>query len=240
MADELGKRVLTGVRVERVLQHDDRVEVIARHDGEEDRPHVYEADRVVCALPAPILPGVVFSPKLPEAHRQAIAAMEYSRASKTVIQTRTRFWNKLGVEGLMIAGTDTAAERVWDVGVVQPGTMGLLHQYNMAAQEELDKLSADDRWRRITELLAGVLPGLAKETVYHSFWDWAKQPWVLGGIPNLLPGRGAALRELPRPVGRVHFAGDYTTIWAGWMQGAIQSGLRAAQEIDPAVGWKAK
>ena len=85
----------------------------------------------------------------------AIAAVEYSRASKTVIQTRTRFWKDLGVEGLMIVGTDTAAERVWDVGVVQPGTMGLLHQYNMAAQEELDKLSAEDRWRRTAGLLEG-------------------------------------------------------------------------------------
>lgn len=240
MANELGNRVLTGVRVERVIRHADRVEVIARHDGEEDRPRVYEADRVVCALPAPILPSVAFSPRLPEAHRQAIAVVEYSRASKTVIQTRTRFWKKLDVEGLMIAGTDTAAERVWDVGVVQSGTMGLLHQYNMAAHDELDRLSADDRWRRVTELLAGVLPELANETVYRSFWDWAKQPWVLGGIPNLPPGNGIALRELPRPVDRIHFAGDYTTIWAGWMQGAIQSGLRAAREIDSAVGWAAE
>ena len=81
-----------------------------------------------------------------------------------------------------------------------------------------------------------------KQTVYHSFWDWAKQPWVKGGIPNIVPGRGAALRVLPCPVGRVHFAGDYTTIWAGWMQGAIQSGLRAARRlILPSGGrWRSK
>lgn len=237
MADELGNRILTGVRVERIRRFDDRVEVVARHDGEEDRPYVYRADRVVCALPAPILRDIAVEPRLPEQHRAALAAVEYSRASKTVIQTKTRFWKDLGVEGLMIVGTDTPAERVWDVGVVQPGTMGLLHQYNMASQPELDSLSADDRWRRTAELLAPSLPGLVEQTVYHSFWDWGKQPWVKGGIPNILPGNGAALRTLPRPVGRVHFAGDYTTIWAGWMQGAIQSGLRAAQEIDPAVNW---
>jgi monoamine oxidase len=34
-----------------------------------------------------------------------------------------------------------------------------------------------------------------------------------------------------RPEGRVHFAGEHTSVWAGWMQGAIESGKRAAQEI---------
>ena len=237
MAEELGVRVLTGVRVERIARYDDRVEVVARHAGEEDRPYTYTADRLVCALPAPILRGIAIEPRLPEPHRAALAAVAYSRASKTVIQTRTRFWKELGVEGLMIVGTDTPAERVWDVGIVQPGTMGLLHQYNMAAQPALDGLPADARWRRTVELLAPSLPGLAEQAVYHSFWDWARQPWVGGGIPNIPPGGGAALKVLPRPVGRVHFAGDYTTIWAGWMQGAIQSGLRAAQEIDPTVRW---
>jgi monoamine oxidase len=39
--------------------------------------------------------------------------------------------------------------------------------------------------------------------------------------------------------GRVHFAGEHTSPWTSWMQGAIESGLRAAREIaaaDPAPG----
>ena len=140
--------------------------------------------------------------------------------------------------GLVIAGTDTSAERVWDVGVLQDGSMGLLHQYCMAGHDELDRLSAPARWQRTAALLSGVLPGLSEQTVYASHWDWSQQPWVKGGIPNLRPGTGAYLRVLPRAAGRLHFAGDYTTIWAGWMQGAIQSGVRAAQEIDPVIGWQ--
>ena len=34
-----------------------------------------------------------------------------------------------------------------------------------------------------------------------------------------------------RPEGRVHFAGEHTSAWAGWMEGAIDSGQRAAEEI---------
>lgn len=238
MADELGKRVLTGARVESIHRFDDRIEVVARHEGEEDRPYRYVADQVVCALPATLLRDIPIEPALPQLHREALAAVQYSRASKTVIQTQTRFWKDLGVTGLVIAGTDTSAERVWDVGVLQDGSMGLLHQYCMAGHDELDRLSAPARWQRTAALLSGVLPGLSEQTVYASHWDWSQQPWVKGGIPNLRPGTGAYLRVLPRAAGRLHFAGDYTTIWAGWMQGAIQSGVRAAQEIDPVIGWQ--
>jgi monoamine oxidase len=38
-------------------------------------------------------------------------------------------------------------------------------------------------------------------------------------------------RVAKRAEGRVHFAGEHTSVWAGWMQGAIESGKRAAQEI---------
>jgi monoamine oxidase len=40
------------------------------------------------------------------------------------------------------------------------------------------------------------------------------------------------LPHLARPEGRVHFAGDHTSAWSGWMQGALESGLRAAREVS--------
>jgi monoamine oxidase len=37
---------------------------------------------------------------------------------------------------------------------------------------------------------------------------------------------------LRAPVGRIHWAGTETaTVWAGYMDGAVQSGKRAAQEV---------
>jgi monoamine oxidase len=45
----------------------------------------------------------------------------------------------------------------------------------------------------------------------------------------------ALLPHLARAEGRVHFAGDHTSAGPGWMQGAVESGLRAAQEISEAA-----
>jgi monoamine oxidase len=49
------------------------------------------------------------------------------------------------------------------------------------------------------------------------------------GTPNLLTECGTALRT---PCGRIHWAGTETaTVWMGYMDGAIQSGYRASEEI---------
>jgi monoamine oxidase len=43
------------------------------------------------------------------------------------------------------------------------------------------------------------------------------------------------LPAIARAEGRVHFAGEHTSAWAQWMQGALESGLRAAREIREAA-----
>jgi hypothetical protein len=48
-------------------------------------------------------------------------------------------------------------------------------------------------------------------------------------------GGGWMIKEWTAPEGRIHFAGDFTTLKTGWVEGAIESGLRAARQIDPSV-----
>jgi monoamine oxidase len=62
---------------------------------------------------------------------------------------------------------------------------------------------------------------------------WESDPWALGGYAVFKPSYDPELREwLARPHGRVFFAGEHTSWrWQGYMNGAVQSGLRAAQEI---------
>ncbi len=43
------------------------------------------------------------------------------------------------------------------------------------------------------------------------------------------------IEEWTRPEDHLHFAGDWTTMKSGWVEGAIESGLRAARKIDPAA-----
>ena len=63
---------------------------------------------------------------------------------------------------------------------------------------------------------------------------WKRETWTRGcpvGIPGLgqIVARG---QELAKPVGRIHWAGTETSnYWAGYMDGAVRSGERAAAEV---------
>jgi predicted NAD/FAD-dependent oxidoreductase len=57
----------------------------------------------------------------------------------------------------------------------------------------------------------------------------------LAAYANIPTGDGWMISEWKRPEGRIHFAGDFTTLKSGWVEGAIESGLRAARAIDPAA-----
>jgi monoamine oxidase len=63
---------------------------------------------------------------------------------------------------------------------------------------------------------------------------WDADPWARGGYAFLDQGSDPSLRVwLARPFGRLFFAGEHTSIkWQGYMNGAIESGRRAAAELS--------
>ena len=62
---------------------------------------------------------------------------------------------------------------------------------------------------------------------------WEQDPYARGGYAYFDPGFDPSLRAwLSRPSGRLFFAGEHTSIrWQGYMNGAIESGRRAAAEV---------
>jgi len=62
---------------------------------------------------------------------------------------------------------------------------------------------------------------------------WDDDPWAQGGYAYFDPTFEPRWRAwLARPAGRIVFAGEHTSVKAqGYMNGAIETGLRAAAEI---------
>ena len=73
----------------------------------------------------------------------------------------------------------------------------------------------------------------AAQVIDYEDQDWPSDPWSRGGYmaspaPGILSSAGEAIRV---PHGRVHWAGTETSDrWAGYIDGAIRSGDRAAAE----------
>ena len=60
--------------------------------------------------------------------------------------------------------------------------------------------------------------------------DGEDVPWIKAAVAaGIKPWMRT---EWSKPEGSIHFAGDFTSYKSGWVEGAIESGLRAASEID--------
>jgi hypothetical protein len=83
--------------------------------------------------------------------------------------------------------------------------------------------------------LARVHPQLAEAGMVRrtASWSWDK-PSVQQRRVRLVPARASTTRctaTSSRPEGRIFFAGEHASLTHTWMQGALESGLRATREL---------
>jgi monoamine oxidase len=81
-----------------------------------------------------------------------------------------------------------------------------------------------------------IFPGLRENFEGGASFCWDEDEWARGAYSILKPREMfSLLPHVARPEGRVHFAGEHASAWPGWMQGALESGNRAAKEINSAA-----
>jgi len=220
--------------VRRVQQTEDGVRVTCER---RERRLELRADFCVATLPASTLRDVVFDPPLPDDQHRAIATLKYGRATRVLLQFGRRFWRTRAQPSAF--GTDLPTGAVWDASEEQAGRSGILSLLaGGRASGELQSILAaegpDGVARRLSWLAAtGKVPALTGAAVI--LWD--DDPWVKGGYAVFDPSFDPALRAwLARPAGRILFAGEHTSLhWQGYMNGAVESGRRAAAEVRALV-----
>jgi len=220
--------ILLNTVVRRIVQREDRVTVTIEGLG---KPHTeIRAQYVVCALPASTARGVIFEPALADPQQQAIAHLRYGCATRLLLQFDRRFWRKRGRPNAF--GTDADTGAVWEGNEQQRGPYGILSFLagGRASRALQDILHAQGE-RGVIERIGWLgRPSrlLASQTIV-----WDHDPLARGGYAYFDPGFKPQWRAwLARPAGRVVFAGEHTSIkYQGYMNGAVETGLRAAAEI---------
>ena len=101
-----------------------------------------------------------------------------------------------------------------------------------AANREFRKLGeAEIRERAMAELVAA-RPSAEGRVEITAVMNWTQLPFQKGHIPYRAPGDITRYGDvLAQPHGRVSFAGDYTAVLNFGLEGAMESGERAALEI---------
>ncbi|HEY3885941.1 MAG TPA: NAD(P)/FAD-dependent oxidoreductase, partial [Vicinamibacterales bacterium] len=228
VAKRLRGRVLLRTIARRVAQHAQGVRLTIEDAGGTRRE--IAAAFVVCALPASTMRDVVFDPPLPQAQHDAFAHLRYGCATRLLLQFARRFWR--GLAHPRAYGTDLPVGAFWDGNEQQPGPRGILSFLAgggaSRALQELRAVGGDAAVVRQIAWVGAPAPVTASQAIV-----WEQDPWAKGGYAYFDPGFDPLWRAwLARPAGRIVFAGEHTSVkYQGYMNGAIESGLRAAAEI---------
>lgn len=94
-----------------------------------------------------------------------------------------------------------------------------------------------ERIRFTLEHVTAIFPTMRDNFEGGTSTCWDEDEWARGASAFYKPGQMTSLLpHVARPEGRVHFAGEHTSVWIdGWMQGALESGHRVAGEVNEAV-----
>jgi|SoiMethySBSTD1v2_1073268.scaffolds.fasta_scaffold06675_10 monoamine oxidase len=197
---------------------------------ERGRKKAVRASRVILTVPFAALRTIDIRPRFSEQKARAIAELPYFPATRLLFQCRTSFWQQQGLSGT--ARSDAPAE-MWDCTYDLEGTRGILGA--TVGGEIGRKVAEMSRARAMAyglDVVGRTFPAVRTSFQTGSVYRWVRDAWAGGAFAVFHPGQMSTLMpEMAKPEGRVHFAGEHTSTWMGWMQGAIESGERAAAEV---------
>lgn len=226
MAERLGPTVVTSAPVRTIDARDGGV----RLEGEGLE---LSARHAIVAVPPTLAARIDYLPALPAARDQLMQRMPEGALTKCMAVYESPFWRDEGLSGEAL--TDRGPVTLTFDNSPPQGRPGVLLGFVGGSDaRSMARMPADARRRAVTDCFVHLFGDRAANPTEYLEQDWAAEPFSRGGPTSCMPpgtwtGFGHALRA---PVGPIHWAGTETaTVCCGYMEGAVQSGERAALEV---------
>jgi monoamine oxidase len=226
VAQELGRRVVLSSPVRRIVQGGGHVDVYS------DR-YTVRAKKVIVAIPPALAGRIDYQPILPFHRDQLTQRIGQGALTKVTAVYDKPFWRDAGLSGTGLS-TDHVVSAAFDDSP-PGGKPGVVFGFVGGDKaREVDRLSPEQRRKAVLDSFVAFYGPQARNPIDYVETTWAAEEWTRGcpvGIAG--PGTLFAYGEwLRKPIGRIHWAGTETsTYWNGYMDGAVRSGERAAQEV---------
>jgi monoamine oxidase len=198
----------------------------------------WRAERVLVAVPPPLVDRIEFHPPLRPSHAQLAQRQPMGTAIKCNAIYEKPFWRPQGLNGFTIS--DTGPVKITYDNSPPDGSPGVLVGFFEGTDgSDFYDASRARRRKAALESFARYFGEPARHPKRYLELVWAAQPYTRGAYgsynpPGVLTSIG---HVAGKPVGGVHFAAsELTAQWIGYMDGAIRSGERAAGEIVAALG----
>ncbi|HKS44846.1 MAG TPA: FAD-dependent oxidoreductase [Amycolatopsis sp.] len=197
----------------------------------------FAADYAIVTIPASALRFCDFRPLLSYPKRRAVMALHYDSATKVLLEFRTRFWER-GPQGFTGGGcvSDTPNRFTYFPSHV-PGSRGgvVLASYTWSDEAmRWDSLTDDERYAFALNNMAAMFgPQVHHEFTGHgATQSWTRNRYALGEAAIVTPGQLHEYHPVIRTAeGRVHFAGEHTSLKPAWIEGSLESAVRTALEV---------
>ena len=198
------------------------------------------ADRVILALPFTTLRDCDLSNAGFSAVKlQTIAQQSLGANAKIHVQFGSRPWVANGAGGVAYSNV-TGFQCAWDDTVNQATTKGVLCEFtggNQVINGWTGSAFGPAPANQVNAFLSQIeafFPGATAAYSGKAYRDlWLANPWTKGAYTCQKPGQYTTIfGNGAVPEGNVHFAGEHTSVnFFGYLNGAVESGERAAKEI---------
>jgi monoamine oxidase len=206
----------------------DRDGVIARcQDGAR-----YTARRAVCALPVGVLRRLDIDPPLQGLQAQAVRQLRMQPVTQVYLAPTRRFWEQDGyapslftdsMAGMLAAsrnGDDPEEITGFTAWVMGPGAA------------RLDAMSRAEAGEAVIRAIERIRPAARGHLELQGLQSWGGDPYAAGAWAYFGPGEiGRFATTLGTPHGRIHFCGEHLATASRGMEGAMESGERAAEQV---------
>jgi monoamine oxidase len=231
------KSIHKGDPVEAVIQWGEKLEVHL-HSGKR-----FKGDACICAVPASCYRNITWQPRLPAQQIDAANQLQYARITKTAVLFQKRFWDlpskKLVLRrssGGFSVFSDRVSDFCFDSTYLQPGLGGILCSY--AIGDKADDIASEPdsiqvgKWIR-KDVCDAIGRSNAKPRVLAVKQQaWQKQGSITGAYAFYRPGQWFTIRKiLQQRHLKVHFAGEHLADEQGFMEGAVVTGIQAANNL---------
>ncbi|MEO0579140.1 MAG: NAD(P)/FAD-dependent oxidoreductase [Pseudomonadota bacterium] len=209
-----------------------RISAGSRSRGvETTRGDQWRADHVIDTAPPAAAAGIALDVDGGSQRQAALQTLPYTAITQLFIDTPP-FWEVDGLPPHL--WTDGRFERWFPrIDATSGDIVGFKVWLNGAGALRAEQGSEAAIIAAVQRTLATLRPASNGEATLARRFSWQSgMAYQNGAYPEWPAGNTAALaNELRRPLGRVHFAGDYTAARMTGMEAAVESGVRAANAV---------